>query len=173
MDQFPLDAEMWALVDPPTGTATVKVTLQIVTDSIVGGSVSYSNVGNVGPHSSNIGTTSNPSASVSASTGDLVVDTLAEALQVTMSPGSGQTQRWNLNPAQSFFIGAGSDKPAASPVTMTWSSAQPTADWALIVLDLQPVPPAIPEYPLGLPLIALFMIITYGIIRRRAGENSA
>jgi hypothetical protein len=28
-------------------------------------------------------------------------------------------------------------------------------------------PPAIPEYPLGLPLLAIFMIIAYGLIRRK------
>lgn len=170
-DPLPIGrAEMWDLVNPPTGPAMVTVTLVHLTDSIVGGSVSYSNVGSLGPHSSSIGTTSNPSASVSANAGDLVVDTLEEGFQTVMSPGSGQTQRWNINPTNFVFIGAGSDKPASSPVTMTWSGAAAPVDWALIIVDLQPAT-IIPEYPLGLPILAILMIIGYGVMRRKANHE--
>ena len=40
-------AEMWYLSNPPTGTATVTVTVVDFPDGIVGGSVSYSNVGSL------------------------------------------------------------------------------------------------------------------------------
>jgi hypothetical protein len=32
-------------------------------------------------------------------------------------------------------------------------------------------PPPIPEYPLGLPLLAIFMVIAYGLIRRKTSSN--
>jgi hypothetical protein len=31
-------------------------------------------------------------------------------------------------------------------------------------------PPPIPEYPLGLPILAIFMILAYGVIRHRTGK---
>jgi hypothetical protein len=40
----------------------------------------------------------------------------------------------------------------------------------LIAVPLIPVAP-IPEYPLGLPILAVFMIIGYGLVRRRTGNN--
>ena len=44
---------------------------------------------------------------------------------------------------------------------------QPTPTFYLIV---DPAP-AIPEYPLGLPILAIFMIISYGLIRRRTSTK--
>lgn len=162
-------AEMWYLSNPPTGTATVTVTVVGFPDGIVGGSVSYSNVGSLGSHSSNSGINSNPSASVSANAGDLVVDTVAVGpLHADLTPGSGQTQRWIGG-----GTGAGSDKPASSPVTMTWSSATPAEEWALVAVDLQPFIAPIPEYPLGLSLLAIFMVISYGLIRRRTSTKDS
>jgi len=32
-------------------------------------------------------------------------------------------------------------------------------------------PPPLPEYPLGLPLLAVFMILAYGVIRRRKATD--
>jgi hypothetical protein len=32
--------------------------------------------------------------------------------------------------------------------------------------------PAIPEYPLGLPLLIVFLLAAYGLIRRRASIDS-
>jgi hypothetical protein len=38
---------------------------------------------------------------------------------------------------------------------------------ASLVIVFGPIPPPIPEYPLGLPLLAIFMIFAYGLIKRR------
>ena len=37
----------------------------------------------------------------------------------------------------------------------------------LIRVDIDPISTIIPEYPIGLPLLAIFMVIAYGLIRRK------
>jgi hypothetical protein len=172
-----VNVELWSLLNPPTGTDTITVTLS-GNNFLAGGSVSYFNVAGTGTvASADDGGTTGTTASVtvsSSNTGDLVVDTLGAynfgLSTVTASQGSGQSQRWNsgpLNalPVPAFFVGGGSDKPASSPVTMTWSFS-PSSYWSLIAVPLIPAT-IIPEYPLGLSILAIFMMITYGLIKRR------
>lgn len=156
------DAEMWYLLSPTVGTATITVTFAASTAFAVGSSVSYFNVASVGSSNGAHGSTSPASVTVSANSGDLVVDTLAGNTG-SWSADPSQTPRWNQVMGGT---GAGSDKPAASPVTMTWSITATTVYWALVAVDLQPAT-VIPEYPYGLPLLAMFLVIGYGLIRRR------
>ncbi|MGA3108137.1 MAG: hypothetical protein ABSD99_01585 [Candidatus Bathyarchaeia archaeon] len=197
-------AELWALQNPPTGTATITVTFgggTFPNDLLfaVAGSVSYFNVASTGTPVGSDGRTftTGLSATESVATGpnDVVVDTIAfcdctgsasPPTTVTAS-GLGQTQHWNagsLNDASGeTFAGGGSDQPASgSSVTMSWSlvTQEPTlSSWSLIAVPLTPTvttttttSPPIPEYPLGLPILALLMIIGYGVIRRK-GEHEA
>ncbi len=187
-------AELWALQNPPTGTATITVTFgggtyPNVLLFAVAGSVSYSNVASTGTPVGSDGQTFftglSASESVATSPNDVVVDTVAfcdctgsasPPTTVTAS-GSGQTQHWNagsLNDASGeTFAGGGSDQPASgSSVTMSWSlvTQEPSSSsWSLVAVPLIPVatPPPIPEYPLGLPILAILMLIGYGVIRRR------
>jgi hypothetical protein len=81
--------------------------------------------------------------------------------------GSGDT----VNTSPSGIFVAGSGKIAASPVMMSWTVTGSTLGatsqgWALGAIDLQPSL-IIPEYPVGLPLLAIFMIIGYAVIKRR------
>jgi hypothetical protein len=170
---------MWYLLSPLMGTATITATGPPTTfsEGEVGGSSSYFNVASVGSfNSANSGTLGGTpslpvSVSVNANPGDLVVDTLG-ALTTgvgTWSAGTGQNQRWLVQVPidESDWVGAGSDKPASSPVTMTWSGTN-IYGWTLIAVQLVQVQaPPIPEYPYGLPLLALIMIIGYGLVRRR------
>jgi hypothetical protein len=41
-------------------------------------------------------------------------------------------------------------------------------EYAIVV---SPVPHVIPEYPLGLPILAIFMLVSYGLIRRRTSAK--
>src|SRR5208337_488087 len=111
------------------------------------------------------------SLSVGSSSGDLVVDILC---MVSYAGGTtanaGQTQRYSSGYASGSFginiVGAESDQPASSPVIMTWdfpTSNPPFTDpyWSLIGVPLTPAAttttttaPPIPEYPLGLPILA-------------------
>jgi len=53
-------------------------------------------------------------------------------------------------------------------VAIELGSPEPTDDYCFRTYGSA----AIPEYPLGLPLLAAFMIITYGLIRRRTRNPS-
>lgn len=54
-----------------------------------------------------------------------------------------------------------------------------TSEWALLTLDrVTPNGPAlpqptIPEYPLGIPLLAIFMLIAYSLIKRQTSERNS
>jgi hypothetical protein len=168
--------ELWVLMNPPIGSGTILVTLGVSVQFVVVGSVSYFNVVGTRTPSGNHGITSTPpSVSVTTSPDDLVIDTLAVSVggSTTTSPtGPGQMQHWNsgpitIGPAQ-FFVGSGSDQPASGPsVTMSWSvSSVPSYAWSLIAVPLIPATP-IPEYPLGLPILAIFTVIAYGLIKRK------
>lgn len=163
------------------------------------GSVSYFNVASTGTPVGSDGRTFftglSASESVATSPNDYVVDTVAfcdctgsasTPTTVTAS-GSGQIAHWNAGSLDDHsgetFAGGGSDQPASgSSVTMSWTlgATEPTlSSWALIAVPLIPTvtsttttSPPIPEYPLGLPILALLMIIGYGVIRRK-GEHEA
>lgn len=183
LDTFNDVAELWALLNPTPGMATVTVTFSSAPDFVVGGSASYFNVASVdAAHLASNDATGGTAASVvvSSSSGDLVVDTLAATnlvASVTISvTGSGQTQRWNK--AGSAFTGGGSDQPASSPVTMSWSlstTSPSTNHWSQIAVPLTPAATTtttttvIPEYPFGAAILALFMLVAYGLVRRRGG----
>ena len=169
--------ELWALLSP-TGSGTITVTFSAFLESFVGGSVSYFNVASTisqlqAAATANDGSTATASDTVTTSPGDLVVDTLAVTNLLstsTVSPtGSGRVQRWNSGPMGLGFAGAGSDQPASgSSVTMSWSISQGGVFWSLVAVPLTPVTsPPIPEYPFGLSLLAILMIVGYGLVRRR------
>ena len=176
-----VNVELWALLNPSSACAPspppcpATVTVTTTGDNILaGGSVSYFNVGGTGTvASADDGGTTGTIGSVTVSgsnSGDLVVDVFGAYNNVATpiaSPGSGQSQRWNtglVHPvAIAFFVGGGSDKPDSPPVTMTWSFATSTY-WSLIAVPLIPST-IIPEYPFGLPILAILTIISYGLIR--------
>jgi len=179
-----VNVELWSLLDPTTGTDTITVILSS-DNFLAGGSVSYFNVAGTGTvASADDGGTPGTSASVTVSSsnaGDLVVDTLGAynalsgligASPVTASQGSGQSQRWNsgpLNalPVPAFFVGGGSDKPASSPVTMTWSFST-SSYWSLIAVPLIPATFApVHQTPVGgvmLPSVGLTALLPWAIV---------
>jgi hypothetical protein len=175
------DLEMWSLLNPPPGTASVDVTLAGSDYAVFAGSVSYFDVGGTHAFSGADGGSTLPSLAVNANSGDLVVDAVVMAvafghLAFTPSPGSMQTSRWSSSGTvpyvEDLFVG-GSDQPASSPVTMTWTTIAEISGWMQVAVALTPQQPAIvPEYPLGLPLLAVFMIVGYGLIRRRTSKDS-
>ncbi|MGA3109615.1 MAG: hypothetical protein ABSD99_09265 [Candidatus Bathyarchaeia archaeon] len=161
--------QQWYLLNP-SGSATVTATFANSPAFAVGASASFFNVAGVGASNGATGTGTTASVTVSAISGDLVVDTLATSVPLSVASDASQTQLWNLNIEE--VTGAGSDKPASSPVTMQWTFGGTTVLWALVAVDLQPagIPP-IPEYALGLPLLAIFMVIGYGLVRRRTRND--
>ncbi len=120
--------EIYRLVSPPSGPATIEVSvLPGVANYVLGGGTSYSGVDPANPNgafTSGKGNNTAPSIIVpDGVAGDLVLDTLAFSPTGGFTAhGAGQTLRWN---GRSFFtfafdIGGGSTEPAMSPVTMSW-----------------------------------------------------
>jgi hypothetical protein len=62
------------------------------------------------------------------------------------------------------LFAAASRAPAASPVTLSWIYT--SSNWAMGGVALDPASP-VPEYPLGLPILAIFMVLAYAVIKRR------
>jgi hypothetical protein len=138
-----ITSELWYLIAPASGTATVAVTL---TGSVqaAGGSVTYTGVRQTAPTGSGAnGFSSTPSWSVSVSTANSwLVGHLAiqGATATVQAEGSGQTIRWDQ--VTTGNRGHGSDK---GPVgtgsqTMSWTLSQ-SANWAVTVAVLRPVSP--------------------------------
>lgn len=132
------EVEMWYLLSPAKGTATITATGPFLASEI-GGSISYFDVASVGSFNSASGASSPASVKVNSHSGDLVVATLA-ANGATWSPGTGQKPRWNIVLASIFLTEAGSDKPAtSSSVTMTYRTKSTSLTyWALVGVDLRP-----------------------------------
>ncbi|MGP8068316.1 MAG: hypothetical protein ACLP5V_00350 [Candidatus Bathyarchaeia archaeon] len=167
-----LNVELWSLLNPPSGTSRITANFGVSEDELVGGSVSYFNVAGtrtpIGA-SGRDGTTL--SVTVASNPNDLVVDSLCLCVggvdPEPVSPSAPQTEWFDsgtISDGSIDFVGAGSDKPASSPVTMTWGWS--TLASALIAVPLIPAS-IIPEYPIGLPLLTVLMIVAYGVIKHR------
>jgi len=134
-------AEMWFLIDPPSGTASIVVSMGNVA-SVVGGAVSYFNVDQTTPISSynravGVGGAfdRNPSVSIVNECGHVLVDTVAIASVGNPTPASGQTQRWNL---VNGIVGAGSDRESLGE-KMSWISGG--GYWSQFAVSLNPSMP--------------------------------
>jgi hypothetical protein len=169
-------AQQWYLSNPPSGANTVTVRFASAPEDAVGASVSFFNVGGVGEANGANGGGSLASVTInSAKSGELVVDTHA-AEPALATAGSHQNELWNVGDPDDSRA-AGSDQPASSLVTMQWTFSTPVF-WGLVAVDLQPSTTTttsnttvIPEYPLGLPILSILIIIAYGLIRRRTSNR--
>ncbi len=80
----------------------------------------------------------------------------------------------SIGGTQIFTTTASSDAGGnLNPVTIPTAGLSPgtycvtVVDTTTLGTDLTVIPAAIPEYPFGLPLLAIFLVIAYGLIRRR------
>lgn len=140
-----IGVQVYQLLNPPVGTATITVTFVSPMSWGLAGSASFFNVmgiGNTAFANDNGGTVTDMQVTVSANSGDVVLDLLATQLGSDVTPGPGQTlfsDGWTLQ-LFPFFVVAGSYKPASSPVTMTWTPSGTVfgSAWAHVALALQP-----------------------------------
>jgi hypothetical protein len=166
--------ELWSLLNPPAGTRTVTFTLSATETAIFGGALSFFNaIGTTSFTGSNdqSGTVTTPSITVPAVAGELVVGVLATcgvncgSSAGAPAPGGVSTAAYISNDFKMGALYAAANyAPATSPVTLSW--VYTSTDWAMGGVALIP-PELVPEYPLGLPLLAIFMIVGYGLIKRR------
>jgi uncharacterized repeat protein (TIGR01451 family) len=146
--------EVWALVDPPMGTANVIVTLPTARSCVVGvdtfGGVDLSQglATALGTAVTSTGNDRNPSVTASTVSGQWVFDVVG-ARNTTVSVRSGQTQRWNLLVGNSAAVeqrGAGSTLVASGTSTaMTWRLGQ-NRPWAIIAVPIRPATQGPPFY---------------------------
>ena len=144
-------ADVWYLVNPPTGTNDVTVTLQS-SNKVAIGAISLTGVDQANPVSGVVtggGSSGTPNLSVSSKSGDLVMDVVA-SLASSISTGSGQTQRWNLDMGGSGKRGGASTKSGASSTSMTWSGSEKWAGVGFnIVAALIPAQVSFEQQPTG------------------------
>src|SRR5262245_35823567 len=144
--------EIWRLIAPTSGTATVTVTMNAAA-VFGGGAASFSDVDQAIPLGTFVsagGNTITPTVNVSSAVGELVFDTVgARGDATTLAVGAGQTQLWNYTTGSSpnDVIGGGSTKPGAASVTMTWTEGSAVGrSWAIGAVPIRPVGTPTPTF---------------------------
>src|SRR5437870_974588 len=127
---------------PASGTSnTVSVTLSSNAGQLVVGAVTLRGVNQttpVGTLASATGTSATPSVNAASNAGETVIDTFFTADDHVPTVSGGQTQQWNPGGTQGSGWGAGSTKPGASSVTMSWTTTL-SAAWAIGAVGIKPV----------------------------------
>ncbi len=147
--QAMMDAEIWYLKAPASGTYNVVVTTSGNADSLAAGATSYFNVNQttpLGTAATANGKTNPPTASVtvSSASGDVVVAVAAVHQGTTYTAGSNQTELWNQNYGSGSggqsMLGVSDSEPGASSVTASWSVAigGGGGEWAEVGVSINP-----------------------------------
>ena len=132
---------VYGRLNPTAKTATMRVTLSagdgggtFVAVSSFTGVHQTTPLGTVVTGTGGVGTT--PTVTVSAATGDLVVDFLGtKETTGNKTPGPGQTERWDGFNGDAD--GAGSTEAGAASVVMNWTGGV-TEEWANVAVPLKP-----------------------------------
>jgi hypothetical protein len=124
----PNTTDLFVLVNPATGTHTVKVSYSGCTSDVEAGSISFTGVNQSTPlvHvTTNFGSGTSATITVTNASGDMVVDVVGNGSAIN---SSSQTLRWikNQNGNTAHGNGAQSTASGASSVTMGYTV---TNDW--------------------------------------------
>ncbi len=126
--------EVWRLIAPPTGTASIIVTLAGA-DSAAIGAISYTGVDQTTPIdgvTSAHDTTQTSGVTITSATNDLVQDVFVSLSPGASTVGAGQTSRWVRQMATTTHYGHGSTEPGAASVVMSWTMTQDSTKWVQI-----------------------------------------
>lgn len=82
------------------------------------------------------GTSTTPSVTVSSASGEMVVDCMMNYGNVSMTVGSGQTQRWTGGQSSTTTAASSTESGAAS-VVMDWTLGGST-DWTIVAFPVKP-----------------------------------
>jgi hypothetical protein len=132
-------AELWYLLSPPVGTATITVTLLSGTDVWQACGMDFTGINQIAPFGMPVtaaGTSGTPHVTVLAAKQNPVIDVLAYyngTADANTFPG--QSLAW-ANSVDGSWKGAGSIKEGSASVTMEWNV--PSGQWAQIAVALQP-----------------------------------
>jgi|GEM_PF-4223988 len=129
--------EGWYLVNPPVGTFNVVVN-NSQGDNAVIGVMSFSNVNQTTPFGTVVsaqGSGTTATVIANSAINDLVFGVVAfNNGSTNLTPGSGQTEYWDKT-VNSSIAGAGSMKPGAASVTMSWTST--SASWTIGAVSIK------------------------------------
>ncbi len=134
----PNNFSVWYLLNPPTGTYTITVTIA-ATSFIVGASVSYANVaqsstfGVAASSGSSAGQTSSSNTVATTNANQLVFDAVNNDFPSANTPTAGQTKR--EQPASSG-VAIGDIAATGANMTLTWSFS--ISAWAEISVAINP-----------------------------------
>lgn len=154
-------------IAPATAAANIVVTMAGANERFVVGALALSGVHQttpVGTHATASGSSTEASVAVSSAVGELVVDTLVKnGVSDSVTPGTGQTQRWLTQSGTSGpATGAGSTEAGAASVTMSWSwTTGGSAGWRIGAVPFQPAAGGGGATPKG-----VFGLAIHGPLRR-------
>jgi len=142
--------EMWYLLAPTTGTASIVVTMS-ASKAIAAASISFAGVHQSTPLGTPVTGTSNGSTTASvtlaSASGQVVLDTVtANGDANSLTANGSQTPQWGIFSGSGDAgnaRGAGSTKPGASSTTMSWTLGT-SKPWSQVAVPLiaAPVAPA-------------------------------
>lgn len=142
--------QWWGLVAPATGTLPFRVQLSAATQLLSANVISYRGVASAGTVGSFVPAQGSPAPSVVTTTsapGEAVLDGVCgwAADSQLLFAGDQQESRWHWSTGS--LSSAGSQKPGAPVVTMTWTESGPgMMEWGAAAIVLRPagVVPSIP-----------------------------
>jgi uncharacterized repeat protein (TIGR01451 family) len=139
--------EMWQLVAPNAGTATITINGNKTGANnnklgVVAGVITFTGVDQTSPLRSSTavsGSSATASASVSSSGADFVLDTLCVAGTVTVTSPTGQTSQWNTRSAATGqdATGVASSTTGTSPTATISENLSGTSVWTIGVISIR------------------------------------
>lgn len=138
-------SELWYLVNPPSGTANVVVTLDKNEQAIIG-AISLINVDQSSPIDTNNGGTdpsgtTHPSVSLTTTVDNTLLVDVVSTVDGPMTPSAYQTERWDL--AQDQLAGSASTNQTTNEgaYTMSWTNNGGVDQWAMSAAAIRPADP--------------------------------
>jgi len=167
-----IDVEIWQLPNPAVGTDTLTATFSgDASGGIFGGSASFFGVSGVrGYAGAQALAVLIPIGSSGAEEGDLLIDAVGANTASLTQDASQTLLAETVSPLDGLSAGT-SGKGAGSGFQMLWTGGTTVNDPVMLVISLIPAAAIVPEYPWGLPLLAILMVIAYGIVKRRTAGN--
>ena len=130
--------ELWKLVDPPVGTASVNVTVSGTSAQHVIGAISLTGVGSLGSFQSARAGSGEPTISLPGAQGDIMLALMMwNGAYETLTDASGQNRRWA---GVGYDVtGIGSTKAGTATTTFRWTSSDTLYDtWAVGAIAIKP-----------------------------------
>jgi len=129
-------SQLFYLVNPPSGSHTVAVTIAGGNADLEGGSVSFTGVDPTVPlRNATLAAGSNTTATVSvpSAAGDMVVDVVVSANAIT---SSAKTLQWKKNQNTNSWGGNGAQSTAAGAASVTMSYTITSGAWGIVGADV-------------------------------------